>query len=77
MFFGNLDEFYHDESGSVYGPDVKVILKLRVSGDTVIKYIPAALAVVFVLYNDIENGDIYSSARIDFGNLIDVWGGSV
>lgn len=74
MHYGH--DFYRDESGSILGPDVRVILTLRATGDTVVERMPAALAVAMVLHDDVNNGELYSSARIDFGNLIDIWGGS-
>ena len=46
------------------------------TGDTVVEYLPAALASMLVTHDDVNNGTLYSSAKIDFGNLIDVWGGS-
>jgi hypothetical protein len=76
MIFGKYSEFYHDESGNPYGPSVKIVITLRDSGEIVVKHLPAYLAALFVLY-DAENGSIYSSAHIDFGNIIDSWGGSI
>lgn len=64
--------FYHD--AMILGAPVLVVRTLM-SGETVTERLPALLAVDSVL-NDSRNGVEFQSARVCFGGLIDVWGGS-
>ena len=75
MNLGGGGEFYRDESGSAFGPDVKLVLTTR-DGDKVIKMLPAAIASLYLLHNDVENGDFFVSGHIEYCGVIDVWGGS-
>lgn len=73
MYLG--DEFFRDESGSIYGPDVKLVMTLR-NGDKVSRMVPAAIATMMLLFNDVENGDLFIGGHIEYGGVIDAWGGS-
>ena len=75
MLLGRADEFYRDQSGRIEGPDVKLVLT-TFDGDVIVKMLPAAIAVIFLLYNDIENGRDFYSGHIEYNGIIDVWGGS-
>jgi len=37
---------------------------------------PAALATLYLLHNDLENGVDFFSGHIEYGGVIDAWGGS-
>jgi hypothetical protein len=76
VYLGNSGEFYIDKGGNVYGPDVKLVLT-TFDGDRVVKMLPAALATALLLHNDLENGADFRSGHIEYGGIIDVWGGSV
>lgn len=76
MYIGNSGEFYRDESGSICGPDVKLVMTMA-SGDKVVQMVPAAIASLALLFNDIENGSLFVSGHIEYGGILDVWGGSV
>jgi hypothetical protein len=65
---------YRDESGQIYGPDVKLVMSL-VGGDKITKMLPAAIATIFLMYGP-ENGVDFVSGHIEYGDLIDAWGGS-
>ena len=64
-------DFYRDVSGSLLGPDVRLVRTLR-NGDTVVEYLPATVAKIYALF-DSRNGDEFVSSRIVFGELLDVW----
>lgn len=72
MRFGRLDEFYRDESGLFLGPDVEVVLTLR-DGDTVSEIMPVMVAEAMVLFDYENNGSLYKSAKIIYGNLQSEW----
>jgi len=67
-------EFGRDESGNILGPDVKLVMTLF-DGDVVVKYMPAMLATLTLLYGD-ENGIVFRSGHIEHRGLMDVWGTS-
>lgn len=75
MVVGNGREFYRDESGDLLGADVTVIATLK-NGESVTKRLPISIASALVIFNGFDPSENVVSARIDYGNLLDSFGGS-
>lgn len=67
-----LDDVWVDTSGQFLGPDVTLIRRLR-SGGEFREQMPVMVAKSLLLFNDLQNGTDFVSARIDFHGLLDVW----
>jgi len=75
MVVGSGREFYRDMSGDLFGPDVTVVVTLR-NGESVTRRLPISIASAIVMFNGFDASENVVSARIDYGNLIDSFGGS-
>lgn len=69
----SMSEFLVDLEESLFGPKVKVIRTLY-TGDVVEEIMPAAVAVDTVLRDPINGAGEVTRSRIEWGDVIDVWG---
>lgn len=72
----SMSDFVADLEQTLFGPKVKVIRTLY-TGDIVEETMPAAVAVDCVLRDPINGAGEIARARIEWGNVIDVWGVSM